>query len=297
MFKRVVLFLLLNFVIVLSLSTIVQLLGLGPYIHQHGLNLQALAAFCLIWGMGGAFISLLLSKQLAKWTAGVRIIDPQTHNSDEKALLDDVYMLARKAGLSHMPEVGIFSDDRINAFATGATRSSSLLAVSSGLMRRMNMEEMRAVLGHEISHIANGDMVTMCLLQGVINAFVLFLARILAYLVSGMGRQRSSNSMGSYMLFTFLFEVVFMILGSLIVAAYSRYREFRADAGSAKIYSRDAMIHALEKLQGEEKLTDHIPEEPKQVAALMINAKRHSSWVSLFATHPPLEARIRRLRG
>lgn len=302
MFKRIFLFLVLNFVIVISLSAIIQLLGIGPYMTQKGLDPIALALFCLIWGMGGAVISLLLSKQMAKWIMHIRIIDPQTHHAEERAILEDVYMLARKAGLSKMPQVGLFQDDRMNAFATGATRNSSLVALSSGLLRKMDREQIRAVIGHEISHIANGDMVTMTLLQGVINAFVLFLARILAYAIANMG-QRNKNGSSSYLsytLLTILFEVVFMILGSMIVAAFSRYREFKADAGSSRIYNKEAMIAALERLQKEQANIQPHQEEPKAIAALMITEGKSPSAMrrigALFASHPPLEERIAALR-
>lgn len=294
MFKRIFLFLAVNFVVVLSLSIVIQLLGISPYLRAHGLNIPSLAIFALVWGMGGAFISLLLSKPIAKWTMGVQILSPKSQDPLAALLLDDVAELSRRAGLNSVPEVGVFEDARMNAFATGPSAKNSLVAVSSGLLRNMSREQIKAVIGHEISHIANGDMVTMTLLQGVVNAFVIFLARILAFFASGMNRQGRQNSGGSwlsYSLFVFLFEFVFMILGSLVVAAFSRYREFKADAGSARIYSKEAMIDALARLK-KEQLSQ---EEPKSVAALMISGNKPNFFLRFFASHPPLEERIRRL--
>jgi heat shock protein HtpX len=195
-----------------------------------------------------------------------------------------------------MPEVGMYRSNEVNAFATGPTQSRSLVAVSTGLLSRMKAEEIEGVLGHEISHIANGDMVTMTLLQGVVNAFVMFLARVLAYVLSGMGRNRqnsSGGSMGSYILFVYLFEVVFMILGSLLIAAYSRYREFRADAGGARLAGKEAMISSLQTLRNLQEIKD--PRENPAMAAFKISHPVRQGLLRLFATHPPLEERIARL--
>lgn len=297
--KRVFLFLVLNFLVIFVISTILHLLNVRPYLERSGLNYNSLLVFCLIWGMGGAFISLALSRIMAKWAMGVQIIDPATRDSSERELLETVYHLADSAGIKR-PEVGVFRSNEVNAFATGPTQSRSLVAVSTALLNRLSESETKAVLGHEITHISNGDMVTMTLLQGVVNAFVMFLARILAYAFSSLGRSRDNNSSSgtnwmSYMLFTYLFEVVFMILGSLVVAAYSRAREFRADAGGAKLTSKEAMISALEALQRVQNLKDPKADNPA-MAAFKISNPAKSGLLHLFATHPPLELRIERLR-
>ncbi|HAB99487.1 MAG TPA: protease HtpX, partial [Parachlamydiales bacterium] len=248
--------------------------------------------------MGVAFISLALSRSMAKWMMGVQLIDPKTIDPDARQLLKTVYELAESAGIPH-PQVGVFRSNEVNAFATGPTQSRSLVAVSTGLLNRLNPTEIKAVLGHEITHIANGDMVTMTLLQGVVNAFVMFLARVLAYVFSNLGRSRDNSSSGgsfmSYMLFTYLFEVVFMILGSLVVAAYSRFREFRADAGGARLTSKEAMISALQALKNVQNIKDPKADNPA-MAAFKISHPAKPGLLHLFATHPPLDVRIQRLK-
>jgi heat shock protein HtpX len=296
MMKRIFLFLCINLLVVISLSLLLNLLGIQPYLQSYGLDIKHLALFCLVWGMGGALISLSLSRLMAKWLLGVTIIDPNTTNSEERLLLEFVHKLSREAGLKHTPEVGIYSSSEVNAFATGPTQKRSLVAVSSGLLNRMDRNEIEAILGHEITHVANGDMVTMTLLQGVVNAFVMFLARILAFALSGLGREKQQNSsLGSFRLFTFLFEILFMILGSMLVAAFSRYREFRADKGGATIAGREKMISALKTLRIMQEIKDpHLKEAPA-LAAFKISAPAKRGWIALFATHPPLEERIARL--
>ena len=232
--KRIFLFLILNLFVVLMISLVLNLLHVRPYLTMYGLNLTELMIFCLVWGMGGALISLALSKVMAKWIMGVQIIEENNPDPELRDLRQMVHALCHKA---HLPPaaVGIYRSNEVNAFATGPTKRHSLVAVSTGLLSRMSDPEIEAILGHEVSHIANGDMVTMTLLQGVVNAFVMFLARVLAYVVSGFGKNRESGSGGSYMSFillTYLFEVVFMLLGSLVIAAYSRYREFPADTST-----------------------------------------------------------------
>lgn len=298
MVKRIFLFLALNFAIVLTISLVLQLLGVKPYLTRYGLDMGSLAIFCLVWGMGGAVISLFLSKYIAKWSMGVKVVSPETSNPQHLFLLQMVEKLAEKGGIP-MPEVGIFPSREINAFATGWSKSHSLVAVSSGLLEKMQDEEISAVLGHEISHIANGDMVTMTLLQGMVNAFVLFLARILAFALSGMGKrggERSSEGggYGSYIVLTYLFEVVFLLFGSMIVAAYSRYREFRADLGGAKLAGKDRMLSALKTLQVMQEVKD--PQEHPALAAFKISNPPKKKFFSLFATHPPLKIRIERLQ-
>jgi heat shock protein HtpX len=295
--KRIFLFLALNFLVVLMISFVLSLFNVKPYIQAYGLDYRSLLFFCFIWGMGGAFISLALSRVMAKWMMGVQVIDPRTTNSEERQLLEMVHRLASKANLSVMPEVGVYRSNEVNAFATGPTRSRSLVSVSTGLLNRMKESEIEGVIGHEISHVANGDMVTMTLLQGVVNAFVMFLARVLAFALSGMGRNRDEQRGGStmsYILFVYLFEIVFMILGSLVVAAYSRYREFRADAGGARLASKDAMISSLQTLRVLQEIKD--PRENPAMAAFKISHQGRKGLLRLFASHPPLEERIERLQ-
>lgn len=295
--KRVVLFLIVNFLVVAFISFIVYFFNLQPYLMQKGISLPYLAIFCLIWGMGGAFISLLLSKTMAKWMVGLQMIDPNTNDPQQRAVLDVVYALAKKAGLPKMPEVGIYKSPELNAFATGPSRKNSLVAVSTGLIQRMDKKEVDAVIGHEITHVANGDMVTMTLLQGVINAFVMFLARVLAFLVSKLfSKDRDSDaSPFLYQIIVFGLEIVFMVLGSLVVASFSRYREYRADAGGARLVSPAAMIAALEALKRNLKIAD-----PKQnqeaINAFKISQTKGNSFLQWFSSHPPLDDRIARLR-
>ncbi len=293
--KRIFLFLAVNILVVMTISFILNLLNVRPFLNAHGLDYSSLAIFCLIWGMGGAFISLALSRIMAKWLLSVKVIDPNTRDSSHQKLLHTVYDLCRAAGLTHMPEVGIYNSPEVNAFATGPMQSKSLVAVSSGLLNRMSDKELEGVLAHEVSHIANGDMVTMTLLQGVVNAFVMFLARVLAFALSAkssQGKQRSVS--GSYYLFVFLFEILFMILGSLVIALYSRFREFRADKGGAFLAGKDKMIAALEALKKTVHVHDANAEQPA-LQAFKISPSKGRGILALFATHPPLEKRIKRL--
>lgn len=291
-FKRIFFFLALNILVVVTISIVTSLLGLRPYLSRQGIDYNSLLIFCLIWGMGGAFISLLLSKKMAKWMMGVKIIDPLSASGSAKELFETVSSLAHKAGIP-VPEVGIYPSEEVNAFATGPSKKNSLVAVSSGLLSKMDRPAIEGVLAHEVSHIANGDMVTMTLLQGVVNAFVMFLARILAYAFT-QKKDSSSTSYGSYYLFTILFEIAFMILGSLVIAGFSRYREYRADQGGATLASKEKMISALEALRS-------IKEGPVRLqktnafSSLKIKADAGSRFANLFASHPPLEKRIARL--
>jgi heat shock protein HtpX len=257
-------------------------------------------AFCLIWGMGGAFISLLISRLMAKWMMGVQVIDPNTHDPELQWLVQTVHGLSRSAGLPAMPEVGIYDSGDLNAFATGPTKSRSLVAVSTGLLQRMSREEVEGVLGHEVAHIANGDMVTMTLIQGIVNAFVMALARILGFAIAqaiGGRRDEEGRSSGistiAYHISVFVLEMVFMILGTLVVAWFSRQREFRADAGGARLAGRDAMIRALQRLQAEYETLSS--EEQPALATLKISS-RGSGIMRFFSTHPQLEERIARLK-
>ena len=298
MFKRVALFLLTNVLVIATLSIVTNLLGLHSYLSQRGIDYSALAIFCAVWGTGGAFISLLLSKFMAKHAMGVRVLDPNSTTSVEKQLLNTVYRLANRAGLTQMPEVGIYDSPELNAFATGPSKRRALVAVSTGLLDRMNSSELEGVLGHEISHVANGDMVTMTLIQGIVNAFAMFLSRIVAYVISmalSSNDERSDGQGFSYFTFyalTFLFDIVFTLLGSLVTAAFSRWREYRADAGGARVASKSSMLAALEKLKSAVDVEDN---RAPSMATLKIS--RRPKAFQWFSSHPPLEARIKRLEG
>jgi heat shock protein HtpX len=299
MMKRVFLFLAVNFLVVLTISVVMSVLGVTPYMTAYGIDFRMMAVTCLIWGMGGAFISLLLSRVMAKWMMGVKVIDPDTRDPEAQELVQTVHQLARSAGLGVMPEVGIYDSRDVNAFATGPTKNRSLVAVSTGLLRRMDRDARDGVLGHEVAHIANGDMVTMTLIQGVVNAFVMFLSRALAFaiaqaLAGNRDRDRDGGAMSPmvFHLVRFVLEIFLMILGSLVVAWFSRWREYRADAGGARLAGRDKMVHALQSLQRTIELVD--PDEQAAVATLKISGRR-SRFLAAFSTHPPLEERILRL--
>jgi heat shock protein HtpX len=287
-FKRISLFLLTNILIMVTVSLIINLLGVKPYITAYGLNPGALLVFCLIWGMASAFLSLLLSKQMAKWFMGVQIIDSQSPGQYGD-LLNMVRGLSRTAGIP-MPEVGIYDSPEANAFATGPTRNRSLIAVSTGLLQRLNRNELDGVLGHEVSHIANGDMVTMTLIQGVVNAFAMFLSRIVGYLVGKMVDEKMENMVR--FIAVIVFDILFSILGSILVAYFSRWREFKADTGGAQYAGRGNMIAALEKL----KITYAIGIDDSAPAFSSMKISGSAKWSSLFATHPPLDVRIEALK-
>jgi heat shock protein HtpX len=298
-FKRIFLFMAVNLLVVVTISLLLNVLGVRPYLNQYGMDYEALAAFCLIWGMGGAFISLALSRVMAKMMMGVRVIDANTRDADLQHLLQTVHHLARAAGLPKMPEVGIYPSPEVNAFATGPTKSRALVAVSTGLLERMSSDEAEGVLGHEVAHIANGDMVTMTLIQGVVNAFVMFLARVIAFAVaqalrSNRDDERGGVSTGIYYLTQFVLEIVFMILGSIVVAWFSRLREYRADSGGARLAGRDKMVRALQRLKST--FEDVDPNAQPAVQALKISS-RPGGIMRLFSTHPPLEERIARLQA
>jgi heat shock protein HtpX len=282
--KRIFLFLLTNLAIVLTLSVVMSLLGVRGYAGPGGLDLQALATLCFVWGMGGAFLSLQMSRWIAKRATGVRLVDGRTGVHDQDWLHTTVERLTRQANLP-MPEVGIYDSGEVNAFATGPSKSRSLVAVSSGLMRSMRPEEIEGVLAHEVAHIANGDMVTMTLLQGVINAFVMFFARLVAFGVRSSSDSRNSYAL-SYMVVIVL-EIVLGILGSLITAWFSRRREFRADYGGATLAGKQQMLGALRRLAVNRELVDT---SHQALATLKINGSR--GWMVFFSTHPPIEQRI-----
>jgi heat shock protein HtpX len=299
--KRIFLFMAVNILVVFTLSTLLNVLGVRPYLTATGIDYGNLMAFCLVWGMGGALISLALSRVMAKWMMGVQVIDPNTRDPELQQLVQTVYQLARGAHLGVMPEVGIYESPELNAFATGPTRSRSLVAVSSGLLNRMKTEEVEGVLGHEISHIANGDMVTMTLLQGVVNAFAMFLSRAIAFAIAqSMRGDRDDRDRGMSpfvaVMIQMVLEVVFMLLGSMVIAWFSRYREFRADAGGAKLAGRENMIQALEALRRTFEQVEASGIQPQTFQSLKISS-RPSGLMALFASHPPLEERIARLQA
>jgi heat shock protein HtpX len=294
--KRIFLFIAVNILVVVTISITLSVLGVRPYLTRQGIDFGALLVFCLVWGMGGAFISLALSRVMAKWMMGVKLIDPASADPSSRDLVNTVHNLARAAGLSKMPEVGIYDSPEVNAFATGPTKSRALVAVSSGLMQRMGRAEVEGVLGHEITHVANGDMVTMTLIQGIINAMAMFLARVLAFFVAQAirGRDDRGGSYGLQMILVFVFQILLSILGAVVVATFSRWREYRADNGGARLAGRGNMISALEALQRTTMLID--PSKPA-IASLKISGRKAGGLFALFATHPPLEDRIARLRS
>ena len=285
--KRVLLFLATNLAVMLVLSLATSLLGVNKFLTANGLNLGMLLAFAAVIGFGGAFISLLMSKFMAKWSTGARVIASPS-NSTEFWLVETVGRLAQRANLP-MPEVAIYEGEP-NAFATGATKNSSLVAVSTGLLQGMTKEEAEAVLAHEIAHIANGDMVTLTLIQGVVNTFVVFLSRVVGYVVDGFLRKGDQENSGpgiGYLVTSMVCEVIFGILASTVVAWFSRQREFRADAGAAQLMrSPIPMQNALRRLG-----SLHTEPLPQNMAASGI-AGGSQGWMALFSTHPPLEARI-----
>ena len=287
--KRIFLFILTNVMVVAVLGVVASLLGVNRYLTANGLNLGALLGFALVMGFGGAVISLLISKPMAKWTSGVRVID-QPQNADEAWIVETVRRLADKAKIG-MPEVGIFEGGP-NAFATGAFKNSSLVAVSTGLLQGMTHEEIEAVLAHEVAHVANGDMVTMTLIQGVMNTFVVFLSRVIGYAVDSFLRKGDDRSSGpgiGYMVTTIVLDIVLGFAAAIVVAWFSRHREYRADAGASQLMGRkQPMINALARLGGL-----HTGELPKSVAAFGIAG----GIGQLFSTHPPIEQRIAALQN
>lgn len=290
--KRIFFFVLVNILVMITITTVLSVLGVQPYLTNAGINFQALAVFCLVWGFGGAFVSLSLSRIMAKFSMGVKVIDPRTNESDLRWLLDTTYELSRSAGLGKMPEVGYYQSPDVNAFATGPTKNRALVAVSTGLLQSMNREQAKGVLGHEIAHVANGDMVTMTLIQGVVNAFVMFFARIAAFALSQTVEERSRPMVQLFA--TILFEILLSFLGMMVVAHFSRRREFRADAGGARYAGREKMIAALEGLQ---RLYHPPVQEDLAYASLKISGKKSGGLMALLSTHPPIEVRIARLKS
>ena len=287
--KRILLFVLTNLAVMVVLGVVASLLGVNRYLTANGLNLSALLGFSLIMGFGGAIISLLMSKPMAKWSTGAHVIN-QPANQDEAWIVSTVQRLSERAGIA-MPEVAIYEGEP-NAFATGAFKNSALVAVSTGLLQSMTHEEIEAVLGHEIAHVANGDMVTLTLIQGVLNTFVVFLSRVIGYFVDSMLRSKDEESSGpgmGYYITSFVLDIVLGFVASMIVAWFSRYREFRADEGSAQLLgNKQPMINALARLNSMQ-----AGELPASVAAMGITG----GLGKLFASHPPLEERIAALQA
>ncbi|MEI7973173.1 MAG: protease HtpX [Bdellovibrio sp.] len=289
-FKRIGLFILTNVLVVATISIAFSIVSSVFGISASPSNLVGLMVFCLMWGMGGAFISLLISKWMAKRAMGVQIIDDNTTHPEEREVLSMVHRMAQAAGLPKMPEVGVYESEDINAFATGPSKSNSLVAVSTGLLRRMSKAEVEGVIGHEVAHIANGDMVTMTLIQGIVNAFAMFLARIVANVIASQVDEKVRGAV--YFGTTLVLDVFLTLLGSIVVNYFSRRREFRADYGGALYAGREKMLAGLRKLQSQ---FDSIePERNQSVATLKISNKP-AGIAALFSTHPSLEDRIRRL--
>lgn len=288
--KRIVLFLATNLAIVLVLSVTLRLLGVEPYLTAQGLDLTSLLIFAAVMGFGGSFISLAISKWTAKRAMGVRVIETPA-NATEVWLVDTIRRFSREAGI-RMPEVGIYDSPEVNAFATGMSKHSSLIAVSTGLLRQMTREEAEAVLGHEVAHAANGDMVTLALIQGVVNTFVMFLSRVIGHTVDRVIFKNEEGHGPAFFVTMIVAELVLGILASIIVMWFSRQREFRADRGGAALAGRGAMIAALERLD-----SLHPQPLPDKMAAFGISGGVASGLKRLFMTHPPLAERIAALRA
>ncbi|WP_454781763.1 protease HtpX [Legionella sp. WA2022007384] len=294
MFKRIVLFLATNLAILLVISFILSLFNISPYLTQYGLNYKVLLIYAAIVGFTGSLISLFISKWMAIRAFNVQLIErPKTEA--ESWLINQVQELAKKRNIG-MPDVGIYDSPEPNAFATGWNKNNALVAVSTGLLNAMQEDEVQAVLGHEMSHVANGDMVTLSLIQGVVNTFVIFFARIAAFFVMQFFRRDSDEEVqGGFVYYgvALIFELLFGILASMIVMWFSRYREFRADRGSAQYVGRDKMIKALQRLQ---QLMNQTPTDDRAPAFNAMKISSRGSWLALFSSHPPLEKRIEALQ-
>ena len=290
--KRILLFLATNIAIIFILNITLHLLGVDHYLYQQGsqLNINSLLVFAAVFGMGGSFISLAMSKWTAKRFTGAQVID-RPGSEGERWLVDTVQRQARAAGIG-MPEVAIYDSPDVNAFATGMSRDHALVAVSSGLLHAMSRDEAEAVLGHEITHVANGDMVTLALIQGVVNTFVIFLSRVIGQLVDRVVFKNERGQGPAFWITTIVAELVLGVLASIIVMWFSRRREFRADAGGAHLAGREKMIAALERLA-----SVHPQPLPNQMAAFGISGTIGQGLRRLFMTHPPLSERIAALRS
>jgi heat shock protein HtpX len=287
--KRIFYFLLTNILVLATITIIFTLIpGTWNYVQDGTINFGTLLIFSAVIGFTGSFISLGMSRWMAKRMMGVRVIDPNNATGHEREVVEKVHRLSRAAGLMHMPEVGIYHSGEVNAFATGPTKKRSLVAVSTGLLNEMDDDAVEGVIAHEVAHVANGDMVTMTLLQGVVNTFVVFLARIAAFVVSRFVREELAPIV--HFIAIIFFQLVLSILGSLVVYAYSRHREYHADRGGADLAGKDKMRHALESLKNYANRVKQ--EEDTSIATLKINGRKK---VSIFSTHPDIDDRIRRL--
>lgn len=293
--KRIFLFLFTNILVMVTIGIIVSITGVGHYISGDSLMMAPLLGFCFIIGFSGAIISLLLSRFMAKFSYGIKPITEMTAKTDDEAwLVATVYGLAARAGMKVMPEVGVYNSPEMNAFATGPSKNKSLVAVSSGLLYNMDKASIEGVIGHEIAHIVNGDMVTMTLLQGIINTFVAFLSRVCAWAVAkALDKDEEGGiSYVVYSIIQFVFSIVFMILGSIVVMWFSRIREYSADKGGAAFAGKENMISALESLK-----RLHDAPDPKYAALNSFKISGRGSWMKLFSTHPDLDDRIERLKN
>jgi heat shock protein HtpX len=290
MFKRIILFMITNLAIVFVLSIVLNLLGVGPMLDQQGLNMGSLIVFASVFGFGGSLISLVISKWTAKRMTGARVITNPS-NELEHWLVETVRRQALKANIG-MPEVAIYEAPDPNAFATGMNRNNALVAVSTGLLRMMDRNEAEAVLAHEVSHVANGDMITLALIQGVVNTFVIVASRVVGYLVDRVIFKTERGHGPGFFITSMIAQLVFGVLASIIVCWFSRQREFRADAGAASISGKEKMVAALQKLRA----SAGQPHLPDQMAAFGISGPVGGGLKKLFMTHPPLEERIEALR-
>lgn len=291
MAKRIFLFILSNILVLTTIGIVLSLLNVAPYQSLNGsLDLVNLLIFSAVVGFTGSFMSLLMSRWMAKMMMGVKVLNPSASlSSVERDLVDRVHRLSRAAGLTKMPQVGIYQSSEVNAFATGPSKRRSLVAVSTGLLQNMDDHAIEGVVAHEVAHIANGDMVTMTLLQGIVNTFVVFLSRIAAWFVSRFVKEELAPVV--HFIAVIVFQLVFSILGSLVVFAFSRYREFHADRGGADIAGKDKMIHALRSLK---QYTSRVNDDQASLSTLKINSRKG---LSLFSTHPDLDDRISRLEA
>ena len=292
--KRIFLFVLVNVLVIFTISSIINIFHLAPYLTRYGINYESLLIFCTLWGMGGAFISLLISKPLVKMMMRIKVIKENNTSENAQFLFETVENLSSKVFIK-MPEVGIFQSNEVNAFATGFSKNNSLIAVSTALLEKLPKEQVEAIIGHEMSHITNGDMVTMTLVQGIVNAFVMFFARILAFFLTSSGNRNNRSSGMSFYLFTYLFEIMFMLLGSIAVCKFSRNREFRADLGGANLTNKEQMIAALNSLKSLQEVKD-TSKSTALVNTLKISSNKKRGLSLLFATHPPLDERIEKLQ-
>ncbi|MDR1911123.1 MAG: protease HtpX [Helicobacteraceae bacterium] len=290
---RILLFLATNVAIVVVASVTLSILGVNSYLTSEGLDFRALLIFCFVFGMTGSFISLMLSKHLAKWATKTRIVSADTSDIKEARLVETVRQLAQQANIG-MPDVGIFPADQANAFATGWNKNRALVAISAGMLERYSDSEIRAVLAHEVSHVANGDMITLTLIQGVINTFVMFLARVIGYVVDRVVLKNEEGRGFGYVVTVVACEIVLSILASIIVMWFSRKREYAADEGAAYLAGAPSMIAALAHLQRESEMPN---EMPKSLNAFGIAGGKQSGFARLFMSHPPLDKRIEALQN